>query len=89
MSLGFLCAGIQGWTEGHFLRPKQKPKQKQKNLLPSAEGRSRRFKNQLFLPKKIEEHLFIMLLKLVISTLPYNTIDYSFENDKLFDKTKR
>ena len=79
---------MQGWTEGPFLRPKQKPKQKEKNLLPSAEGRSRsrRFKNQHFLPKKIEEHLFIMLLKLVISTLLdiALAIDCRFESNKKF-----
>ena len=32
---------LQGWTKGLILRPKQK--QKKKNLLPSAEVRSRRF----------------------------------------------
>ena len=41
----------QGWAKGHFFRPKQKQKQKEKNLLPSAEGRSRRFKNHHFSPK--------------------------------------
>ena len=45
-----------------------------KNLLPSAEGRSRRFKNQHLFAQKIEEYLFIMLLKLVILTLPYTTL---------------
>ena len=62
-----------GMDRRSLLRPKQKQKQKGKNLLPAAEGRSRsrRFKNQHFLPKNIEEHLFIMLLKLVISILPF------------------
>ena len=45
IAVGLIFRRLQGWTEGHFLRPKQK--QKEKNLLPSAKGRSRsrRFEN--------------------------------------------
>ena len=61
---------------------------------PSAFGRrqkqKQKDKNKHFMPKKIEAHLFFMLLKLVISTLPYNilAIDCGFENNEFLIRQK-
>ena len=87
-NIGILTIGDRDGPKVTFLGRSRSRRKKTFCLRPKAEAEAEGLKISIFLPQKIKEHLFIMLLKLVISTLPYNTIDCSFEDNKKRQRQK-